>query len=101
MSQRRAGPCGLFSRAEEKKRSDDVIEEAFTSAATVCRTLFHARRFPSPQCVFAPYTIWSKNYSVSAKESAQSLLSIKRNAAYALKRNPRPGKKIGLSRNCN
>ena len=29
MSQRRAGPCGLFSRAEEKKRSDDVIEGGF------------------------------------------------------------------------
>jgi hypothetical protein len=42
MSQRRAGPCGLFSRAEEKKLSDDVIEEAFTSSATVCRSLFHA-----------------------------------------------------------
>jgi hypothetical protein len=44
MSQRRAGPCGLFSRAEEKKLSDDVIEEAFTCSATVCRTLFHALR---------------------------------------------------------
>jgi len=29
MSQRRAGPCGLFSRAEEKKLSDDVIEGGF------------------------------------------------------------------------
>ena len=29
MSQRRSGPCGLFSRAEDKmKLSDDVIEEA-------------------------------------------------------------------------
>jgi hypothetical protein len=46
MSQRRAGPCGLFSRAEEKKLSDDEIEEAFTSSATVCRTLFHALRNP-------------------------------------------------------
>jgi hypothetical protein len=44
MSQRRAGPCGLFSRAEEKKLSDDEIEEGFTSSATVCRTLFHALR---------------------------------------------------------
>ena len=44
MSQRRAGPCGLFSRAEEKKLSDDEIEEAFTSSATICRTLFHALR---------------------------------------------------------
>ncbi len=46
MSQRRAGPCGLFSRAEEKKLSNDVIEEAFTSSATVCRTLFQALRNP-------------------------------------------------------
>jgi len=38
----KSGPCGLFSRAEEKKLSDDEIEEAFTSSATVCRTLFHA-----------------------------------------------------------
>jgi hypothetical protein len=30
MSQGRSGPCGFFSRAEEKKLSDDVIDEAFT-----------------------------------------------------------------------
>ena len=34
------GPYGLFSRAEEKKLSDDVIEKAFISSATVCRTYF-------------------------------------------------------------
>jgi hypothetical protein len=46
MSQRRASPCGLFSRAEEKKLSDDVIEDDFTSFAIVCRTLFRALRNP-------------------------------------------------------
>ena len=41
MSQRRSGPCGLFSRAEDKvKLSDDVIEEAFTRSATVVDLYF-------------------------------------------------------------
>ena len=44
MSQRRSGPCGLFSRAEEMKLSDDVIEEAFTSSVIACRALFHGLR---------------------------------------------------------
>ena len=42
MSQRRSGPCGLFSRAEEEmKLSDDVIELYFTPSAILwafCRT---------------------------------------------------------------
>ena len=47
MSQRTSSPCGLFSRAEDKvKLSDDVIEEAFTSTATICPHLFHALRSP-------------------------------------------------------
>jgi hypothetical protein len=38
VSQRRSGPCGLFSIAEDKvKLSHDVIEKTFTSTATVCR----------------------------------------------------------------
>ena len=47
MSQRRSTPAPLFNRAEDKlKLSNDVIEEAFTSRATTCRTLFHALRNP-------------------------------------------------------
>jgi hypothetical protein len=41
VSQRRFSPCGLFSRAEDKvKLSDDEIEEAFTSSATVVELYF-------------------------------------------------------------
>ena len=36
----RISPCGLFSRAEEKKLSDNVIEEAFISSAIARRALF-------------------------------------------------------------
>ena len=40
MSQRRSGPCGLFSRAEEKKLSNDEIEEAFTDPRQFVELLF-------------------------------------------------------------
>jgi hypothetical protein len=47
VSQQTSSPCGLFSRAEDKlKLSDDVIEEAFPSTATICPRLFHALRSP-------------------------------------------------------
>jgi hypothetical protein len=41
VSQRRSGPYGLFSRAEDKvKLSNDVIEEGFTRSATVVEFYF-------------------------------------------------------------
>ena len=39
-------PAALFSRAEEKKLSDNVIEEAFISSAIARRALFHGLRSP-------------------------------------------------------
>jgi hypothetical protein len=43
VSQRRSGPCGLFSLAEDKvKLSDDVIEVACTRSATVVHLYYHA-----------------------------------------------------------
>jgi hypothetical protein len=36
-----------YSRAEDRlKLSDDVIEESFTSTATICRGIFHALSSP-------------------------------------------------------
>jgi hypothetical protein len=41
VSQRRSGPRGLFSRAEDKvKLSDDEIEQAFTRCATFVERYF-------------------------------------------------------------
>ena len=41
VSQRRSSACGLFSRAEDKvKLSNDVIEQACTIIAAICRILF-------------------------------------------------------------
>src|SRR6476620_12567226 len=43
VSQRRSGPRGLFSLAEDKvKLSDDVIEVACTRSATVVHLYYHA-----------------------------------------------------------
>jgi hypothetical protein len=41
LSQRRSGPCGLFSRAEDTvKLSDDVIERVFTHTAKFVELYF-------------------------------------------------------------